>query len=63
MYLGWTRRQAEGTYLVGWLLADRHQGEDVTDKRRYTVAEIAATFHVSRKTIYRHLEPTSTPTT
>jgi DNA invertase Pin-like site-specific DNA recombinase len=26
-------------------------------KRRYTVAEIAETFHVSRKTIYRHLEP------
>jgi DNA invertase Pin-like site-specific DNA recombinase len=33
------------------------------DKRKYTVAEIAETFHVSRKTIYRHLEPTSTPTT
>jgi DNA invertase Pin-like site-specific DNA recombinase len=26
-------------------------------KRHYTVAEIAETFHVSRKTIYRHLEP------
>jgi DNA invertase Pin-like site-specific DNA recombinase len=26
-------------------------------KRRYTVAEIAGTFGVSRKTIYRHLEP------
>lgn len=25
-------------------------------KRRYTVAEIAETFHVSRKTIYRHLD-------
>jgi DNA invertase Pin-like site-specific DNA recombinase len=37
-------------------------------KRRYTIAEIAETFHVSRKTIYRHLEPTGptadpTPTT
>ena len=31
------------------------QGAD--GKRRYTVAEIAETFHVSRKTIYRHLEP------
>jgi DNA invertase Pin-like site-specific DNA recombinase len=30
----------------------------VEGKRRYTVAEIAETFHVSRKTIYRHLEPT-----
>jgi predicted DNA-binding transcriptional regulator YafY len=29
-------------------------------KRRYTVAEIAETFHVSRKTIYRHLAGTST---
>jgi len=26
-------------------------------KRRYTVAEIAETFHVSRKTIYRDLNP------
>ncbi len=26
-------------------------------KSRYTVAEIADTFHVSRKTIYRHLDP------
>jgi len=24
-------------------------------KRRYTVADVAETFHVSRKTIYRHL--------
>ncbi|MGH4007649.1 MAG: hypothetical protein ACRDTH_05695 [Pseudonocardiaceae bacterium] len=31
-------------------------------KRRYTVAEIAETFHVSRKTIYRHLEPTPAAT-
>jgi DNA invertase Pin-like site-specific DNA recombinase len=30
------------------------------NKRRYTVAEIAETFHVSRKTIYRHLAGTST---
>jgi DNA invertase Pin-like site-specific DNA recombinase len=29
-------------------------------KRRYTVAKIAETFHVSRKTIYRHLAATST---
>jgi hypothetical protein len=27
------------------------------DRRKYTVAEIAETFGVSRKTIYRHLEP------
>lgn len=32
-------------------------------KRKYTVNEIAETFLVSRKTIYRHLEPTSTPPT
>jgi Putative ATPase subunit of terminase (gpP-like) len=25
--------------------------------RKYTVAEIAGTFGVSRKTVYRHLEP------
>lgn len=31
-------------------------------RRRYTVAEIAETFHVSRKTIYRHLEPTPAAT-
>jgi DNA-binding GntR family transcriptional regulator len=30
-------------------------------KRKYTVAEIAETFHVSRKTIYHHLGPTNTP--
>lgn len=30
---------------------DRH------GKRKYTVAQIAETFGVSRKTIYRHLEP------
>ena len=36
--------------------------KDADDKRRYTVAEIAETFHVSRKTIYRHLEPTPTAT-
>jgi predicted DNA binding protein len=30
------------------------KGED--GKRRYTVAEIAETFGVSRKTIYRHLK-------
>jgi hypothetical protein len=29
-------------------------------KHRYTVAEIADTFGVSRKTIYRHLDPTGT---
>ncbi|MGH3685698.1 MAG: recombinase family protein [Pseudonocardiaceae bacterium] len=34
--------------------------KDAEGKRRYTVAEIAETFHVSRKTIYRHLEPTPT---
>jgi hypothetical protein len=26
-------------------------------RRKYTVAEIAGTFGVSRKTVYRHLEP------
>jgi DNA invertase Pin-like site-specific DNA recombinase len=36
--------------------------KDADGKRRYTVAEIAETFHVSRKTIYRHLEPTPTAT-
>jgi hypothetical protein len=36
--------------------------KDVDGKRRYTVAEIAETFHVSRKTIYRHLEPTPAAT-
>jgi DNA invertase Pin-like site-specific DNA recombinase len=30
-------------------------------KRRYTVAEIGETFGVSRKTIYRHLEPDQPP--
>ena len=29
-------------------------------KHRYTVAEIADTLGVSRKTIYRHLDPTGT---
>jgi HTH domain len=36
----------------------RKAEKGVDGKRRYTVAEIAETFHVSRKTIYRHLEPT-----
>jgi DNA invertase Pin-like site-specific DNA recombinase len=31
-------------------------------KRRYIIAEIAETFHVSRKTIYRHLQPTPVAT-
>ena len=45
-----TARQAEvarGMY--------EEKGDD--GKRKYTVAEIAETFGVSRKTIYRHLEP------
>lgn len=29
--------------------------KDTDGKRAYTVADIAETFHVSRKTIYRHL--------
>ena len=29
------------------------------DRRKYTVAEIAETFGVSRKTVYRHLEPSA----
>src|SRR5207237_10290173 len=28
-------------------------------RRKYTVAEIAETFGVSRKTVYRHLEPSA----
>jgi len=36
--------------------------KDADGKRRYTVAEIAETFHVSRKTIYRHLQPTPAAT-
>ena len=35
-----------------------HDEKGADGKRRYTVAEIAETFHVSRKTIYRHLDPT-----
>jgi DNA invertase Pin-like site-specific DNA recombinase len=45
-----TARQAEvarGMY--------QEKGDD--GKRKYTVAEIAETFGVSRKTVYRHLEP------
>jgi HTH domain len=39
-------------------VAQQTYDEKGTDgKRRYTVAEIAETFHVSRRTIYRHLEP------
>jgi transposase-like protein len=30
-------------------------------RRKYTVAEIAGTFGVSRKTVYRHLEPSGGP--
>ncbi len=33
------------------------------NKRKYTVTQIAETFHVSRKTIYRHLERTTPPST
>jgi hypothetical protein len=40
----------------------RYDEKDADGKRRYTVAEIAETFHVSRKAIYRHLEPTPTAT-
>ena len=29
------------------------------DRRKYTVAEMAETFGVSRKTVYRHLEPSA----
>ncbi|MGH3511435.1 MAG: recombinase family protein [Pseudonocardiaceae bacterium] len=44
-------------------IAQQMYNEEGTDgKRRYTVAEIAETFHVSRKTIYRHLEPTPAAT-
>jgi DNA invertase Pin-like site-specific DNA recombinase len=35
---------------------------DADGKRRYTVAEIAETFHVSRKTIYRRLDRPATAT-
>jgi len=44
---------------VAWGMYDE-KGAD--GKRRYTVAEIAETFHVSRKTIYRHLQPTPAAT-
>jgi DNA invertase Pin-like site-specific DNA recombinase len=41
-------------------IARQMYDEKGTDgKRRYTVAEIAETFHVSRKTVYRHLTPTT----
>ncbi len=33
---------------------------DEHGKRRYTVAQIAETFAVSRKTIYRHLDRQTT---
>jgi DNA-binding XRE family transcriptional regulator len=33
------------------------KGDD--GRRKYTVAEIAETFGVSRKTVYRHLEPSA----
>jgi DNA invertase Pin-like site-specific DNA recombinase len=39
-----------------------YEEKGLDGKRRYTVAEIAGTFHVSRKTIYRHLGSASTPT-
>jgi DNA invertase Pin-like site-specific DNA recombinase len=39
-------------------VAQRMYDEKGADgKRRYTLAEIAEIFHVSRKTIYRHLDP------
>jgi DNA invertase Pin-like site-specific DNA recombinase len=45
-------------------IARQMYDEKGTDgKRKYTVAEIAETFHVSWKTIYRHLEPAITPPT
>ncbi len=42
-------------------VARQMYGEKGADgKRRYTVAEIAETFHVSCKTIYRHLRASTT---
>jgi DNA invertase Pin-like site-specific DNA recombinase len=38
-----------------------YEEKSADGKRKYTVAEIAETFHVSRKTIYRHLGPTTNP--
>jgi DNA invertase Pin-like site-specific DNA recombinase len=38
-----------------------YEEKSADGKRTYTVAEIAETFHVSRKTIYRHLGPTTNP--
>lgn len=38
-----------------------YEEKDADGKRRYAVAEIAETFPVSRKTIYRHVGPTSNP--
>ena len=45
-----TARQAE-------VARDMYEEKGDDGKRKYTVAEIAETFGVSRKTIYRHLEP------
>ncbi|MFI6169628.1 helix-turn-helix domain-containing protein [Nocardia sp. NPDC051052] len=36
---------------------EMYDERDQRDKRKYTVAQIGETFGVSRKTIYRHLEP------
>jgi transposase len=36
-----------------------YEEKEPDNKRKYTVDEFAETFHVSRKTIYRHLGPTT----
>lgn len=36
---------------------EMYDERDQRGKRKYTVAQIGETFGVSRKTIYRHLDP------
>lgn len=36
---------------------EMYEERDGRDKRKYTLTQIAETFNVSRKTIYRHLDP------
>ena len=45
-----TARQAE-------VARGMYEEKGANGRRRYIVAEIAETFGVSRKTVYRHLEP------
>ncbi|MGW4123058.1 helix-turn-helix domain-containing protein [Nocardia sp. NPDC004711] len=45
------------TQLQALKAREMYDERDHHGKRKYTVAQIAETFSVSRKTIYRHLEP------